>query len=183
MESTPVSLLVRLARRQDPDAWRRFVALFAPMLHGWVRRAGAGWADADDVLQEAFIVLHRDLPGFERRGSGSFRAWLRTVVMNRWRDALRRQPVATCGLDGIDAEDEPEPDTDDEYRAHLCGRALRLLQTDYPELTWRAFWATVVDGRPVADVAREFGLTPNAIYLSRGRILGRLRSELADFLG
>jgi RNA polymerase sigma-70 factor (ECF subfamily) len=102
--------------------------------------------------------------------------------MNRWRDSRRRQPVATITMDGIDTGSDPRPPDDDEYRGFLCQRALRILQTDYPESTWLAFWATVVDGKPVAEVAAELGVTANAIYLARGRILTRLRGELADFL-
>ena len=72
--------------------------------------------------------------------------------------------------------------TENEFRAHICARALRLLQRDYPPATWQGFWETVVNGRPTAEVAGELGVTPNAIYLARGRILSRLRAELADLL-
>jgi RNA polymerase sigma-70 factor (ECF subfamily) len=40
----------------------------------------------------------------------------------------------------------------------------------------------VVDGRPAADAAAELGLTANAVYLARARVLARLRAELGDFL-
>ena len=37
-----------------------------------------------------------------------------------------------------------------------------------------------VEGRSGVEVARQFGVTPNAVYLARGRVLARLREELAD---
>lgn len=76
--------------------------------------------------------------------------------------------------DGVDEATEAE------YRRVLLDRALRLVQTDYPEATWRMFWQTAVEGRPGVEVARDFGVTPNAVYLARGRILARLREQLAE---
>jgi hypothetical protein len=32
-------------------------------------------------------------------------------------------------------------------------------------------------------VARQFGVSPNSVYLTRGRVLARLRQELADLDG
>jgi len=46
--------------------------------------------------------------------------------------------------------------------------------------TWQACWETVVGGRPVAQVAAELGISPNAVYLAKARVLGRLRQELHD---
>ena len=36
-----------------------------------------------------------------------------------------------------------------------------------------------IEGRPGVEVAREFGVTVNAVYLARGRVVARLREELA----
>jgi RNA polymerase sigma-70 factor (ECF subfamily) len=61
-------------------------------------------------------------------------------------------------------------------------RAIELMQADFQPATWKAFWEFVVNGRPAADIARELDLTPNAIYLARGRVLQRLRQELDGLL-
>ena len=42
------------------------------------------------------------------------------------------------------------------------------------------FWQVTVAGQPGTEVARQFGVTPNAVYLARGRVLARLRQELTD---
>jgi RNA polymerase sigma-70 factor (ECF subfamily) len=39
-----------------------------------------------------------------------------------------------------------------------------------------------VDGRPAADVARELGLTVNAVVKAKSRVLNRLRQEAAGLL-
>ena len=42
--------------------------------------------DAADLVQDVLIVLMRKLPEFHYQPGKSFRGWLRTVLMNKWRD-------------------------------------------------------------------------------------------------
>ena len=179
---TPLTLLDRLARNPADADWERFVRLFAPLLSRWARRLGVPATDVDDVLQEAFVLLLAKLPGFRREPGDSFRAWLWTVFARQVAAWRRRQ-----GRDGLLSDEQlaalaaPDgvPAAEAEYRRLLAARAMRLVRKDFPEPTWRIFWRLAVDGKPGVAVAREFGVTPNAVYLVRGRVLARLRSELA----
>ena len=69
-----------------------------------------------------------------------------------------------------------------EYQQYVTRRALELMQSEFQPTTWKAFWENVVNERPAADVAAELGLTENAVYLAKGRVLRRLRQELAGLL-
>jgi len=69
-----------------------------------------------------------------------------------------------------------------EYQQHLVGQALRIMRTDFQETTWKACWETLVAGRPAAEVAAELGLSENAVFVARCRVLRRLREELAGLL-
>ena len=64
----------------------------------------------------------------------------------------------------------------------LAERAARLIRADFNPATWAAFWATTVEDRPANEVALELGLSVNAIYLARARVLHRLRQELDGLL-
>lgn len=181
MHSTPASLLERVRRPADAAAWREFVHLYTPLLYFWARRLGLQAADAADLVQEVFVALVHALPHFTYDRQRSFRAWLFTLMRNKWQDWRRRrvpvpagsvEPAAERADDGIAALEEAE------YRSHICARALRLIQKEFAPTTWQTFWATVVEGRSAVDVAREFGVTANAVYLARGRVLRRLREEL-----
>jgi hypothetical protein len=48
------SLLLR-ARAHDPEAWRRLVRVYGPLIYSWCRRAGLQAADAADVDQEVYL--------------------------------------------------------------------------------------------------------------------------------
>jgi RNA polymerase sigma-70 factor (ECF subfamily) len=69
-----------------------------------------------------------------------------------------------------------------EYRQMLAARALEIMRAEFEPATWQACWETVVSGRPAAEVASELGLTTNAVYLARSRVLRRLRCELQGLL-
>ena len=123
------------------------------------------------------------MPTFAYDANRSFRAWLAVVVGNKWHELNRKRrpvPIAANELRDIPG---PADDFDDrEYRAFISGRALQLLKDEFAPVTWKAFWAVVVEDRPANDVAAELQTTPNAVYLARGRVLRRLREELAGLV-
>lgn len=182
MDSTPVSLLERLRQPDPGPAWDRFVFLYTPLLYVWANRLGVAGPDADDLVQDVFAALVRDLPRFRYDPARRFRGWLWGVVRNKARD--RRRAAATTPVGDLDAVPDPaegDPGVlvgDQEYHRYLAGRAMELIRTDFESATWRAFWETTVGERPAADVAAELGLTENAVYLARRRVLQRLRTEL-----
>jgi RNA polymerase sigma-70 factor (ECF subfamily) len=187
MTVTPPSLLQQLRQTSNAEAWSRFVYLYTPLLQRWLARQGVGAEEAGDLIQDIFVVLIRKLPEFSYDGRQSFRAWLRTVALNKWRDRARQRvalPIddGALPLANLKVDDPVELFDEQEYRSYLTGRALRLIQADFPEPTWRAFWEFVVAERPAADVAREMGTTVNAVYLAKGRVLRRLREELDGLL-
>ena len=64
----------------------------------------------------------------------------------------------------------------------LLRRALKLLQSEVEPRTFQAFWRVVVEGNSPADVAADLGLTTNAVYLLKARLLRRLREEFEGLL-
>src|SRR4051794_3308867 len=183
MHSTPASLLDRLRSPADADAWVRFVRLYTPFLYQWARRRGLPAADTADLVQEVFAQLLKALPAFTYDPNRSFRAWLAVVVGNKWRELNRkRRPLTVPAAELADRPGADDDFDDQEYRTHIAGRALRLVRDEFAPAAWQAFWGVVVDGRPAAAVAAELGLSANAVYLARGRVLRRLRAELAGLV-
>jgi RNA polymerase sigma-70 factor (ECF subfamily) len=187
MNTTPVSLLERLRRPGEQAAWERFVHLYTPLLLRWVRRLGLHGPDAADLVQDVFALLVRKLPEFRYDPDRRFRGWLWTVTLNKVRERARRRPGAAvqAGEDVLDKlADRAGPDAAGaaEDRQDLVRRALRLLQGEFQPATWRAFWECAALGRPAAEVAAEVGMTVNAVYVAKCRVLRRLRRELDGLL-
>ena len=184
MLSTSVTLLQRLKTPDDHAAWQRFVDLYSPLLIFWGQRSGLNEADAADVAQDVLLLLLNKLPEFQYDPQQSFRAWLRTVVLNKIRERFRRRatPQGSLGLSGIAAPDDLGEAWEDEYRQHLVARALTIMKTDFEPATWQACWEQIVSGRSAAEVGRELGLSEGAVYVAKCRVLRRLRQELQGLL-
>ncbi len=181
MDSTSSKLLDAIRNREDADAWAHFVALYSPLLRNWGRRLGLQPGDADDLVQEVFASLVQHMPRFQYDRQGSFRGWLRTVALNKWRDRQRlasARPLAHLS-DVVDPVD-PEALWDAEHNKHQVGQALGAVRGEFTPTTWRACWELVVHERPAAEVARDLGITENAVYIAKCRVLQRLRQYLAD---
>jgi RNA polymerase sigma-70 factor, ECF subfamily len=191
MLSTSLSLLERLQRQPDPESWQRLHDLYRPLIRQWLARVPGLGGEADDLTQDILAILVRELPGFERRREGSFRAWLRVITVNRvrsfWRDR-RRRPQAGGG----DAEqflaslEDPGSELsrhwDHEHDRHVLDRLMELVRTDFSAATWSAFERFAIEGVPAARVALEAGISENAVLLAKSRVLRRLREEAAGLV-
>jgi RNA polymerase sigma-70 factor (ECF subfamily) len=187
VDTTSISLLERLKLPIDQKAWSRFVQLYTPLIYSWSRQLGMHDPDAADLVQDVFAQLVRNMPGFVYDSRGSFRSWLKTVTLNKWRDHCRRLAVRPREVLSPAIMQAAEPGgeiafDEAEYRAYLVARALELIQREFQPTTWRACWEFVVAGRPAAEVADMLGISENAVYLAKGRVLRRLRQELAGLL-
>jgi RNA polymerase sigma-70 factor (ECF subfamily) len=186
MLTTPPSLLERLRRTPEGEAWGKFVDMYTPLLFAWTRRLGLDVHDAADLVQDLFAVLVERLPSFQYDEGRSFRAWLKTILLNRWRNWQRKRATERRAEpfdpDALAKESDLPELEEAEYRERLVHRALELLQTEFQPVTWKACWEFVVCDRPAAEVAAELGITPNAVYLAKSRVLRRLREELHGLL-
>ncbi len=184
--STSLTLLDRIRLRGQPDAWSRFVRLYTPLLHAWAKKQGLRDADADDLTQEVLVKLMDELPKYKREDGQSFRGWLYRVTANQCIDFRRRVATRTLpAADGLSAAGAESPLSDFEeveYRRSLVNRGLELIRAEFNERAWAAFYQLMIQGHSAAEVARELGITENAVYLSRHRVLTRLRREIDGFV-
>jgi RNA polymerase sigma-70 factor (ECF subfamily) len=187
MDQPPDSLLDRLRREGSRQDWERFVGLYGPLLEFWAQRLLPG-DDAADLVQDVLLRVMQRLPSFAGKGNRSFLAWLRAVMLNRWRDLRRRaaaQPrtAGSAALKAVAGADDLDVVITTEDRDFLIRRALQIMQTDFEPTTWRACWERVVAGRPAAEVAAELGVSVAVVRSATYRVIRRLRSELAGAWG
>jgi RNA polymerase sigma-70 factor, ECF subfamily len=185
VHTTSLSLLERLKQPAAQESWARFVNLYTPLLFYWARRLGLQETDAADLVQDVFTALVKKLPDFEYKPNQSFRGWLRKVLYNKWRKQKPEPGRPSMGAAGLSGVADPEPAADigeAEFQQQLSVRALQLIQAEFQPATWKACWETVVRGRPAAEVAGELGMSVNAVYLAKSRVLRRLRQELDGML-
>ena len=90
---TTTRLLAR-AQAGDGDALNDLFSRHVPLLSRWARGRLPGWArdvaDTHDLVQETVLQTFRNMRGFEPRGKGALRAYLRQALLNRVRNEIRR---------------------------------------------------------------------------------------------
>ena len=91
MNPTSLSLLDRLkVARPEASDWRHLQAIYLLLIQRWLGRVRGLGDESVDLAQEVLIIVFREVPRFDRRREGSFRAWLRQMTVNRIR-GYRRQ--------------------------------------------------------------------------------------------
>ena len=186
MDTTRASLLDRVRADADDDSWRELVAIYQPLLTKWARRTGVAEHDVADLVQEVLAILFKENPRFQRERVGSFRTWLRTILSHRIYDQRARRARDTV-VDRALARPAAVPDfveafDDQEYEVAVCRRAMQVMKTDFAPSTWKACWEFVAMGRPASEVAKELGISENAVYLAKLRVVSRLRQTLNGLL-
>lgn len=177
------SLLERLADGHQSPAWTEFVRLYTPLFQYWIRPHLLQSADVDDVVQDVLVVVLAKLPGFEPVGPGAFRAWLRAILAYRLQTHRRRlRGRLAGGFDSLMAglADSSSPLArawDEEHDRHVIGGLLDVVRPSFKPNTWQAFWRTSILEESPAKVAADLGLTPNAVFIARSRVMRRLRAE------
>jgi RNA polymerase sigma-70 factor (ECF subfamily) len=189
------STLLERVRAQRPEAWERLVDLYGPVVYRWCRQSALRPEDAADVVQEVFTAVAVHVGEFRRERPGdSFGGWLRSITRNKIRDYYRRRLGKPEARGGTDARQQlaeigqpPEPSDpsaacDEGLDAWLSRRGLELVRAEFENRTWEAFWRTAVEGHAPAHVAEDLGMSVQAVYQAKSRVLRRLRQELDELL-
>jgi RNA polymerase sigma-70 factor (ECF subfamily) len=188
---TQPSLLLRIRRPADSDAWRQFVEVYAPLVYGFLRKQGLQDADAADVAQDVLRTVAQRIGELEYdRSRGSFRGWLFSIVNSRLMDFRRHNQRERALVAHVsDAAQQDPEDTassgewDLDYQRQVFHAAAERVRGDFGESAWRAFWQAAVEGRPAKEIAAALGMSPAAIYLAKARVMNRIREELETLTG
>lgn len=182
MIPTSLSLLDQLRDPTDHEAWERLVTLYSPFLRYWLTRGGCPVPDTDDLLQEVLIRMVQQLPRFEHKRNGSFRKWLRVLANRQVVDYLRaknRTHAMSIDLEQVISRfEDPKSDLgrkwDEEHNRYVVSRLLEMIRPDFEPKTWEAFYSLVICGDRGVDVAAKLGMTPDAVYTAKSRVLQRM---------
>lgn len=168
-------LLVDRVQLGDKKAFGLLVSKYQRKLMRLVSRLVRDQAEAEDVVQEAFIKAYRALPQF--RGDSAFYTWLYRIGINTAKNYLvtqgRRMPTST-------ESDIQEAETFDD------GEQLRDINTPESMLATKQIAETVniaMEALPeelrVAITLREIeGLSYDEIALAMGCPIGTVRSRI-----
>lgn len=188
---THLSLLIRLRDPRNQQAWNEFLEIYEPLIARLIQRRGIQSADVGEITQEVLLAVASSIHRWESNPDrGTFRGWLATIARNLVVNFLIRQSRHPRGSGDTDLrrwlEDQPAPDGemsalfDLERKRQTFHWASIQVQPEFKSTTWQAFWMTAVEERDVADVAAELGVTAGVVYVSRSRVMKRLREVVEE---
>lgn len=175
-------LAVQMTGASDEAAWTRFFNLYTPAIRKfveWIDRSH----DPDDVIQDIYIKLVEILrSGRYNPEKAKFRSFLATMI-RRHLISLYRKDQARCvdaqtPLDDVDlsvpADQAERLDLKWILAKHEAAVEHVLTKTALSKRTCEVYREHVLNARPAADVAKQFGITKNYVGQIKFRIDGMI---------
>lgn len=167
-------LILRIAESADRAAFAELFDYFAPRLKGFLMRGGSPPENADDLSQEAMLMVWRKAAQFDPARAGAA-TWIYTIARNLRIDAGRRGVLETISDDALEqaeghaaehgAVDDVSRWAEASQRDARVREAVQRLPDEQLKVVMMAFF----HGRAHADVARELAL-PLGTVKSRLRL-------------
>jgi RNA polymerase sigma-70 factor (ECF subfamily) len=148
---------------------------------GLLRRLGVAEREVEDVAQDVFIVVHRQLPGF--RGDSTVKTWLCGITLRVARSHLRLARVRKLFLGEPAVEPSREPA---QLESALLSERVRLLQRaldELPEVQRRVFVLYELEELSIHEIAKLLGVSEKTsytrLYAARSKVERSLRRSQA----
>jgi RNA polymerase sigma-70 factor (ECF subfamily) len=193
MSETVNSTIILLGLRDERNhaAWQQFCARYEPMLIATARRAGLADADAHDVVQETILTFVRKFrAGAYDADRGRLRAWLQGIAFNKIREARRRLArrevqIVSAGdstgmINRVPDVNELSQIFEEQWQKAVLEECLAQLRSQVDPRTIEAFRLYALEELPAEQVAERLGVSRNAVYISKTRVLTRLRKLQTD---
>ena len=186
-EALDEAALVSLAQVGDREAFRVIMQRGNQRLFRTARGVVRDDAEAEDVLQEAYVRAFAAIGGF--RGEAGIMTWLTRIVLNEARDRLRRRRP-TVDLDQIERAQEaggqvipfpqasgaPSPEAD-AARSQIRDLIERAVD-DLPDIFRIVFIMRDIDDCSIEETAANLDLKPETVKTRLHRARRLLRQAL-----
>lgn len=188
-ETTRSSVLKAVADTSNEKAWKRLFDLYAGFVFSIARSKGLTVTDSDDIVQNVFVDLARNLPQFNYdRTKGRFRSYLIGLVNWRVTDKLRagKRDVDFKSQYGEDMKGAVAEDDgsflEDEWRAAAMEEALRRIKDEVNPDHFAAFVASTIEGQDTETVMNLYSITRDNLYQIRKRLTLKLKEATQSVL-
>jgi RNA polymerase sigma-70 factor, ECF subfamily len=170
----------------DRDAYGELVKLHSRMLFRLAYRMTGNQADADDVVQDAFLRAYQNLAAFESRAD--FGTWIYRIATHCALDRLARRRIDQSRR--VSEENDPEQDAvqvpdlkPDPERLAMSAEIAALQELAMRGLTpmeRTAFVLRHLEDRSTEEIAAALNVTPNTAKQSVYRAVQKVRHRLTQ---
>jgi len=100
--------LVEACKKGESKAQYRLYQLYSKSMFNICMRITNHQAEAEDVLQDAFVDAFRKINSF--KGNSTFGAWLKRIVINKAINQIKKRKLEFVSVEKMDFESEEEED-------------------------------------------------------------------------
>jgi RNA polymerase sigma-70 factor (ECF subfamily) len=178
--------LVRRALAREADAFRIIIKTHNQRLYRIARGVVRNNAEAEDIVQEAYLRAFANLAAF--RGDASLATWLTRIVINEALGRLRKRKRHVPMPENLEAQiiRFPLNPSDDPERTMAQRQILGLVEraTDsLPDVYRTVFVARVIEGLSMEETAALLGIKPETVKTRLHRARALVRKALDDEIG
>jgi RNA polymerase sigma-70 factor (ECF subfamily) len=163
--------LMRRYQSDDPQAFDELYRRHSARVYGYLRKLAGSPAEADDLLQQTFLRLHRGRDRYD--DALPFLPWLFAIARHAWIDACRKRTPVALPPEAVErvAERSVGAASGAEPAAELR-EILALLPVDQRQLLEQRF----DEGLSFETIAARAGVSEAAIRKRLSRAMSRVRS-------
>jgi len=178
--------LAQRAMARDGAAFRTVIKTHNQRLYRIARGVVRNDAEAEDIVQEAYVRAFPHLESF--RGDASLGTWLSRFVINEALGRLRKRRRTVAMPENPQAEiiQFPLNPSDDPERTMAQRQILQLVEraTDsLPDVYRMVFMARVIEGLSIEETSELLGVRPQTVKTRLHRARALLRKALDDQIG
>lgn len=188
---TTTQALDELKSSQDSLVWGTFCNHFRPVIENFAKQLGLTETDAEDAAQQTMIEFIESFrKGKYQREKGHLSNWLfgiaRYVILNIRSHKPSEQLIAdrtagTSFMDFVQDDKIIEHKWEIEWKQMVLEKCLEQARQEFEPKVLEAFSLYAISQVPVEDVCRRLDMSPNAVYISKSRVLSRLRELRREF--
>lgn len=174
-------LVAAVGRNADREAFGTLFRHFAPRLKGYLLRMGAEPESAEELVQEAMIMVWRRAETFDPSQS-AVSTWVFTIARNKRIDALRRERRPEIDPQDPALEPAAEGPADEQVlkgqQARILKDALQLLPREQAELVQMAYFEDKAHGAIAEETQLPLGTVKSRLRLALNHLRKALKEEL-----
>ena len=185
---TRITLIQRLQDDNDEVSWQEFEQVYKSYIYRVTRRMSMSQADSDDVYQEVFVKIWKNISGFDHRGkTGQLRGWISNITRNTVLNIIKKRKRESHKLENANHAkveavrttiDVPEVDEmmEREWEDYISTLAWEKIEPDLTDQLKTIFLMSL-EGVSRQEIADKLDLPPNTVSVYKKRVIARLQKK------
>ena len=166
-----IEQIINECTKQNTKAQEQLYRLLAPKLFGVCLKYSRNYEEAQDNLQESFLLIFEKIGQFKNKGS--FEGWAKRVVINYTLQQYRNQNIFEIVSENIAAEETVEIDNDE-----ISLEFLTQIIQELPDRYRLVFNLYVIDDYSHKEIAEMLSINIGTSKSNLARAKGILKEKI-----